>query len=145
MNNGTFTVRTFNGTTMGQPSTINLNGLQTAPPTTFVIPGTTTPIPSFATHLANMTGLFFDNGRIYYTVSGNPPPLYRYFTPQSQVVGANLFVAKHRRRRRLVQRPGDDPGQREPLLRAGEQQPVSGGVERRPPRRRGHPDRTAPA
>ena len=93
MSDGTFTVRSFNGTTMGQPTTINLNGLQTAPPTTFLIPGTNTPIPSFATHLANMTGLFFDNGRIYYTVSGNPRLYYRYFTPQSQVVGANLFVA----------------------------------------------------
>lgn len=90
--NGTLTVRTFDGATMSQPSTIDLNGLQTAPPTTFLIPGTTTPIPSFATHLANMTGLFFDNGRVYYTVTGNPRLYYRYFTPQSQTVGANLFV-----------------------------------------------------
>ncbi len=90
--NGTLVSRTFNGTTMGAAQTVNLNGLDVAPPTNFLIPGTTTPVPAFSTHLATMTGMFFANGRIYYTVSGNPRLYYRYFTPESQVVGANLFV-----------------------------------------------------
>jgi hypothetical protein len=90
---GTMNVQTFDGTTLGTPTAINLNGLQTAPPTSFRIPGTTTPIPSFATHLSKMTGMFFDNGRIYYTVSGDLRLYYRYFTPSSQVVGASLFVS----------------------------------------------------
>ena len=48
-----------------------------------------------------MTGMFFENGRIYYTVSGNPRLYYRYFTPESQVVGANLFVGQQPRRRSI--------------------------------------------
>jgi hypothetical protein len=99
----TFTVRDFDGTTMGAPSTINLNGLEVQPPTGFNIPGTSTRVPAFTTDLQNMTGMFYANGRIYYTVNrpgsgstnlANDNKLYyRYFTPESQVVGANLFVA----------------------------------------------------
>ncbi len=91
--NGSMYVQTFDGTTLGTATAINLNGLQTAPPSSFRIPGTTTSIPSFANHLSRMTGMFFDNGRIYYTVSGDTRLYYRYFTPSSQVVGASLFVS----------------------------------------------------
>lgn len=90
---GTFTVRSFNGTTVGPASQINLNGLEVAPPTMFKIPGTRTSIPSLAAQLAKATGMFFADGRLYYTVSGDPRLYYRYFTPQSGTVGANLFVA----------------------------------------------------
>lgn len=100
---GTFTVRTFDGTTLGAPTTINLNGLQVQPPSAFLIPGTSTRVPAFTTDLAAMTGMFFDQGRIYYTVNrpgsgstnaaNNNKLYYRYFTPESSVVGANLFVA----------------------------------------------------
>ncbi len=72
---------------------MNLNGLERRARTSFRIPGTTTPVPAFSTHLASMTGMFFDGGRLYYTVSGNPRLYYRYFTPESRTVGANLFVA----------------------------------------------------
>jgi hypothetical protein len=90
--NGTLTWRSFDGTSAGPSNTVNLFGLEVAPGGGWPIPGTTTPIPGFNTHLASMTGLFFENGRIYYTVSGNPRLYYRYFTPESRVVGANLFV-----------------------------------------------------
>jgi hypothetical protein len=92
-NNGTLTWRTFDGTSVGASNTINLFGLEVPPGGNWPIPGTTTAIPGFNAHLASMTGVFFDNGRIYYTVSGNPRLYYRYFTPESRVVGANLFVA----------------------------------------------------
>lgn len=91
--NGTLTWRTFNGASVGASNTVNLFGLEVAPGGSWSIPGTSTPIPGFNAHLSSMTGLFFDNGRIYYTVSGNPRLYYRYFTPESRVVGANLFVA----------------------------------------------------
>ncbi len=94
--NGTMTFRTFNGTTVGGSNTINLYGLEVAPGgNNFLIPGTNTQVPGFNAHLASMTGMFFENGRIYYTVSGNPRLYYRYFTPESLVVGANLFVGSN--------------------------------------------------
>jgi hypothetical protein len=100
---GTFSVRSFDGTTLGAPTTIDLNGLQIQPPSAFLIPGTATRVPALSTDLAAMTGMFFDQGRIYYTVNrpgsgstnaaNNNKLYYRYFTPESSVVGANLFVA----------------------------------------------------
>ena len=44
--------------------------------------------------VANLTGMFYDTTthRLYYTVSGDSRLYYRYFTPESQVVGAQTFV-----------------------------------------------------
>lgn len=93
LSDGTFTVRDFDGTQVGPAATIDLHGLDVAPPTSFKIPGTKTAVPSLATHLSKATGMFFDRGRLYYTVSGESRLYWRWFTPQSRVVGANLFVA----------------------------------------------------
>jgi hypothetical protein len=74
--NGTFTSRSFDGASLGPATTIDLHGL------------TTSYWP-----VANVTGMFFTNGRIYYTVSGDTRLFYRYFTPESDVVGTQTFVA----------------------------------------------------
>lgn len=71
--------RRFDGSTVGNKATqVYLRGL------------TTTHFP-----VATVTGAFFDHtrGRLYYTVSGDGRLLYRYFTPESEVVGAVTFVA----------------------------------------------------
>jgi hypothetical protein len=85
--------RTFDGSTLGPAEQVNLNGLEVRPPNGFYIPGTSARVPAFTTQLRDCTGMFFDNGRIYYTVRGDPRLYYRYFTEESRVVGANLFVA----------------------------------------------------
>ncbi|HEV8424241.1 MAG TPA: hypothetical protein VGS14_03490 [Actinomycetes bacterium] len=74
---GTLTVRDFDGITAGFSTPIALNGL------------TSTQFP-----ISRITGMFFSNGRIYYTLSGGDTRLYyRYFTPESGVIGADTFVA----------------------------------------------------
>ena len=94
-NDGRLYRRTFDGTAVGPAQQIDLHGLDVAPgpDPRFVIPGTTIPIPSLSDQLDDATGMFFDRGRLYYTVQGDPRLYYRYFTPQSLAVGANLYVA----------------------------------------------------
>jgi beta-propeller uncharacterized protein DUF5122 len=100
MNDGFLYKRTFDGTTLGAPSQLNLYGLEVQPSTAFTIPGTTTRLPAFTTDVASATGMFYYNNRIYYAVSktgtaaaNNNKLYYRYFNPESDIVGANLFVA----------------------------------------------------
>jgi hypothetical protein len=73
---GTMTVRDFDGTTAGFTTPLALNGL------------TSTQFP-----ISRITGMFFWNGRLYYTLSGDPRLFYRWFTPESGVLGADTFVA----------------------------------------------------
>jgi hypothetical protein len=73
---GTMTVRDFDGTTAGFTTPINLNGL------------TSTQFP-----ISRITGMFFWNGRLYYTLIGDARLYYRWFTPQSATLGADTFTA----------------------------------------------------
>jgi hypothetical protein len=73
---GQLIARPFDGTTVGAAQTVNLNGVNNFP-------------------LANVTGMFFDGGRerLYFTVAGDANLYWRWFTPESRIIGAERFVA----------------------------------------------------
>lgn len=68
--NGALSRRSFNGSAYGAASTL----------------------PAWTT-FGSATGAFYDNGRMYFTVAGDPQLYYRYLEPQSGIVGYDLFVA----------------------------------------------------
>ncbi|HEV3362682.1 MAG TPA: hypothetical protein VG795_00835 [Acidimicrobiia bacterium] len=67
--------------TLGPASALNLGGLDTLTKAKFPV--------------RSLTGAAFDaeRGRLYYTIAGDRRLFYRYFTPESGVVGGQSFVA----------------------------------------------------
>lgn len=50
-------------------------------------------IDAWHNRVNDITGMFFAEGRLYYTVSGQDALYYRFFEPESDIVGAERFVA----------------------------------------------------
>ncbi len=72
---GELCAATFNGTTLGAQQSLDLYN------------------NNIISDLPNITGMFFSDDRLYYTKSGVANLYYRYFVPESGIVGAERFVA----------------------------------------------------
>jgi hypothetical protein len=70
---GRLTARGFSGNLFGPELEVNLFGLTNFP-------------------VATLTGMFYANHGIYYTVEGDARMYYRYFTPESRIVGAEVWT-----------------------------------------------------
>jgi hypothetical protein len=92
MADGTLVRRSFDGTTAGATTVVNLFGLDIVLDPMFVIPGTNLHMPTFSSQLADSTGMFFEDGFIYYSVQGDPRLYARGFTQEDQLIGAALVV-----------------------------------------------------
>ncbi|QNE23289.1 PKD domain-containing protein [Kribbella qitaiheensis] len=77
---GSFNRRSYNGSAFGAAAAMNTGDLIVN-------------MSTWHSEVTQITGLFFDAGRIYYTLAGQTSLFYRYFTPSSGVVGAARFTA----------------------------------------------------
>jgi hypothetical protein len=80
MSDGTLTRRSFDGSTYGSPVAVNTQDL-------------INPLTDWRNDIINATGMFYDSKRIYFTETGQSTLYYRYFNPESGVVGAKRLVA----------------------------------------------------
>jgi PKD repeat protein len=78
--NGTFDRRTFDGATYGSATTINLADQLVSD-------------TAWHSDVAAATGMFASGGKIYYTRTGSSSLYSRYFSVESQAVGAERFTA----------------------------------------------------
>lgn len=77
---GSFTRRTFTGTSYGAAAAVDTSDQ-------------VVPLADWHADVQAATGMFFQDGRIYFTRAGSAQLFYRYFSPQSGVVGAQRRVA----------------------------------------------------
>ncbi|MDQ6527193.1 hypothetical protein RB608_26500 [Nocardioides sp. LHD-245] len=80
---GTFTRRAFDGASYGPA--VPVDGADAV-----------VPLDAWRAELRTLTGLFYDRGRLYFTLAGSRVLHYRYFNPESGIVGAVRLVASRR-------------------------------------------------
>jgi hypothetical protein len=93
---GTLQRRSFDGTAFGAPAPVDpyhdayWDTVETdSGPAGQTYAGATV---NFYPELAALTGMFYAGGRLYYTLSGQNGLFWRWFTPDSGVVGADRFT-----------------------------------------------------
>ena len=85
--------RTFDGTSFGPANLINpyqdpaWSTVDTGSGQTYI--GVKS---NFYAEIPNVTSMFFSGGRLYYTLSTSTSLFYRYFTPESGILGADKFT-----------------------------------------------------
>ena len=79
-NDGTFVKQSFDGTTYGPAIAVDTAS-------------ELTPLTDWVNDIKAATSMFYDNGRIYFTKSADDNLYYRYFTAESDVIGAQRLVA----------------------------------------------------
>ncbi len=77
---GNLYARSFDGTTFGAP--VSVAGMDAL-----------SPLTAFHSDVTSITAMFFDSGRLYYTLAGQSSLFYRYFTPSTNVIGAVRYTA----------------------------------------------------
>ncbi|MGY0002518.1 malectin domain-containing carbohydrate-binding protein [Micromonospora sp. I033] len=94
--NGSLWRRTFNGSTFGAASAVDpyhdayWDAVETdSGPAGQTYAGVTS---NFYPEIPNVTGMFHSGGRLYYTLAGQGGLFWRWFTPDSGVVGAEKFT-----------------------------------------------------
>ena len=85
---GTFERATFNGSTLGTPQVVDPYD----DPTWRTVDGfgqtyQSSP-PSYYSKMNSITGEFYSAGKLYYTLAGQPTLYWRWFSPDSGIVGA---------------------------------------------------------
>jgi PKD repeat protein len=95
LTDGKFYKRTFDGSTFGPATLIDpyddptWSSVQTGSGQTYqgVVP------TLYGGEMQSVTGMFFTGGRLYYSLAGTTGLRYRYFTPESGVLGSEEFSA----------------------------------------------------
>jgi hypothetical protein len=91
--NGNFYSASFTGTTVNTPAVVDpyddpaWDGVQTGSGQTYQ--GVK---PSYYSEISSITGAFYSDGRMYYSLSGKAGLRWRYFTPDSGTIGATEFT-----------------------------------------------------
>ncbi len=77
---GNLYARTYDGAQLG--AAVNVDGMDQI-----------VRLTNFHNEVPNITAMFFDSGRLYYSLAGQSSLYYRYFTPSTKVIGAVRYTA----------------------------------------------------